>query len=77
MKRCVAFVLCLLLLLPSATFAAVTTPENDIKIDEGVLNQYLIDSGYPLDIINSFDYDLRELLYNEGCKFVSMQTEVI
>lgn len=40
------------------------------------MNQYLIDSGYPLDIINSFDYDLRELLYNEGCKFVSMQTEV-
>lgn len=65
---------CMLLLLPTATLAS-TTPENTAKVDESILDQYLDANGYPQEIIDSFDSDLKELLYNEKCTFVGAQTE--
>lgn len=75
MKKYALLVLCMLLILPTAALAA-TTPENTTRIDESILDQYLETNGYPQEVIDSFDFDLKELLYNEKCTFVDAHTEV-
>lgn len=52
----------------------VTTDENIIDISPDELNEHLLNNGYPQDLIDSMQEDVKISLYNENAKFVSLKT---
>ncbi len=70
-KKLVSGIIIVFLLTPSLTIASA---EENTALNEKDLNQYLINHNYPQSLIDTYDIEQKQELYDEKATLVSIET---